>query len=302
MNDEKQILITGGTGFIGSYLRNILLRQGHYLTIITRNPGKYEEEHAENQKFVSWSSNLVSFLEETDYVINLAGENLFGQRWTKEVKDKIYNSRINTTRKLVNSMKKCENPPSLFISGSAVGYYGDSGEKVLDEDSASGNDFLAKVCFDWEAEAEKAFSAGIRVAIPRIGIVLEEDGGVVEKMKLPFQFFAGGPLGDGRQYVPWVHMEDLCRAILYPIEINNFNGPYNACSANPVTMNELAKTMGKVMNRPSFFRVPEFILKTALGEAAEPILASLRVQPKRLQTSGFEFEFEELEEALADIL
>jgi len=302
MTDEKRIFITGGTGFIGSYLRNMLLKEGHYLTIITRSPGKYEEEHAENQKFVPWSVNLVPILEETDYVINLAGENLFGQRWTEEVKEKIYNSRINTTRKIVNSMKKCENPPSLFISGSAVGYYGDSGDKLLDEESASGNDFLAKVCYDWEAEAEKAFSAGIRVSIPRIGIVLEEDGGVVEKMKLPFRFFAGGPLGTGNQYVPWVHMEDLCRAILYPIRKNNFNGPYNACSANPVTMNELAGTMGKVMNRPSLFRVPEFVLKTVLGEAAEPILSSLRVQPKRLQTSGFEFEFEELEEALSDIL
>lgn len=302
MTDEKRIFITGGTGFIGSYLRNMLLKEGHYLTVITRNPGKYEEEDAENQKFVPWSANLVPILDETDYVINLAGENLFGQRWTKEVKDKIYNSRINTTRKIVNSMKKCETPPSLFISGSAVGYYGDSGDKLLDEESSSGNDFLAKVCYDWEAEAEKAFSAGIRVAIPRIGIVLEEDGGVIEKMKLPFRLFAGGPLGDGKQYVPWVHMEDLCRAILYPIGKNNFNGPYNACSANPVTMNELAGTMGKVMSRPSFFRVPEFVLKAFLGEAAEPILTSLRVQPKRLQTTGFEFEFEELEEALSDVL
>jgi len=301
MNEEKRILMTGGTGFIGSHLRNMLLKEGHYLTIITRNPGKYEEEHAENQIFESWSADLVKILEETDIVINLAGENLFGQRWTEEIKDKIYNSRINTTRKLVNSMRRCKKRPVLFISGSAVGYYGDGGETVLGEDSPAGGDFLAKVCYDWEAEAEKAYSLGVRVAIPRIGIVLEEDGGVVEKMKLPFRLFAGGPLGNGKQYVPWIHMLDLCRAILFPVNQDNFNGSYNACAANPVTMNELAGVMGKVLRRPSFFRVPEFVLKTVLGEAAEPILTSLRVQPKRLQTAGFEFEFEELDEALADI-
>ncbi len=302
MENTKRILMTGGTGFIGSHLRNFLLKEGHFITVVTRSPEKYEEEKAENQSFIPWSSDLSKHLGETDIVINLAGENLFGQRWTQQVKDKIYNSRINTTRKLVNTMKRIETRPSLFISGSAVGYYGDNSDKVIDENSSAGSGFLAKLCYDWEAEAEKAYSLGVRVAIPRIGIVLEEDGGVVEKMKLPFKLFAGGPLGDGKQFVPWIHMRDLCRAVLYPLKNDNFNGSYNACAPEPVTMNELAKCMGRVLRRPSFFRVPEFVLKTVLGEAAEPILESLRIQPKRLQTAGFEFEFEDIEEALADIL
>ena len=302
MEKRKKIFITGGTGFIGSHLREILLRQGHYLTIVTRSPENYEEENAENQKFVPWSADLSKIFEETDVIINLAGENLFGKRWTKEVKDKIYNSRVNTTRKIVNSIKKCQNRPSLLISASALGYYGPSGDKLLDENSPSGGDFLAKVCFDWETEAEKAYASGVRVAIPRIGIVLEGDGGMLDKMVPPFRFFIGGPLGDGSQYIPWIHMNDLCRVILYPITEKDFNGSYNACAPEPVTMNELAVAIGKVLNRPSFLRVPGFVIRAALGDAANPVLGSLRAQPKRLQTAGFEFEFEDLEEALTDAL
>jgi len=302
MENSKRIFITGGTGFIGSHLREILLKQGHYITIVTRSPEKYDEENAENQKFVPWSADLPKIFEETDVIINLAGENLFGKRWTEEIRDKIYNSRVNTTRKIVNSIKRCRKKPSLLISASAVGYYGPSGDKLLDENSSAGSDFLAKVCFNWETEAEKAYASGVRVAIPRIGIALEGDGGMLDKMVPPFRFFIGGPLGDGSQYIPWIHMNDLCRALLFPMQKKDFNGSYNACAPEPVTMNELAAAIGNVLNRPSFFRVPGFIIKAALGDGADPVLGSLRVQPKRLQTAGFEFEFEDLEEALADSL
>jgi len=158
------------------------------------------------------------------------------------------------------------------------------------------------VCEDWENESRKAEELGVRVANPRIGIVLEENGGMIEKMVLPFKFGVGGPIGSGEQYVPWVHMTDLCNALLFPMSNESVTGPYNACSPEPETMNTLAKKMGKVLNRPSLFRVPEFVLNIALGEAAQPVLSSLRVQPKVLQTSGFDFIFEDLEEALADIL
>lgn len=302
MDKSKNILITGGTGFVGGYLCEELMRRGHYLTILTRSPEKYSEQGSKNLVFKSWDDPLVPLMEESEIVINLAGENLFGQRWTEPVKKKLYNSRIITTSKLVKAMKQATVRPELFISASAVGIYGDRGDQLLDESSKPGDDFLAEICSDWEAESHKAKKLGVRVVNPRIGIVLEDNGGVVEKMKLPFSLFAGGPLGDGKQYVPWIHMADLCNALIYPIENLELEGPYNASAPVPETMNELARVMGKVMNRPAFFRVPEFMLKLVLGEAAQPVLSSLRVQPKVLQVTGFEFEFEDLEEALADIL
>lgn len=302
MTEPKNILITGGTGFIGGYLCELLAREGHYLTLISRSPEKYKEEAAKNQQYIGWDDDLSRQMEKTDVVINLAGENLFGQRWTDEVKSRLYNSRIDITRDLVDAMAKAENKPSLFISASAVGYYGHRGDEILDESEPEGDDFLAGICKDWEAEAERAKEYGIRVVNPRIGIALEEDGGVIEQMKFPFTFFVGGSLGSGDQFVPWIYMQDLCRAIAFPIQSEEFEGPYNACSPNPETMSELASAMGRVMNRPSFFKVPEFALKIALGEAATPVLASLRAQPKKLQIAGFEFQFEDLEESLADIL
>lgn len=299
--ESKKILITGGTGFIGSYLCSELLKQGHFISIITRSPEKYSEEQSKNLQYIGWGNDLSKAMTETDVVINLVGESLFGKRWTDSVKKSIYNSRIESTKELVKAMKNSDSKPDLFISVSAVGIYGDSGDKLLDESSPLGDDFLAHVCKDWEEESKKAKELGVRVVNPRLGIVFEKDGGFLQIMKLPFLFFVGGPIGDGKQYFPWVHMDDLVRGLIYPIENEAFDGPYNVCSPQPEPMNRLAEALGNVLNRPSFFRVPEFVIKTVLGEAAQPALASLNVQPKVLQISGFEFKFEDVEEALADI-
>lgn len=302
MKKELQILITGGTGFIGDFLCERLAKDGHYLTLISRSPDKYTEENAKNKSYISWGSNLAKVMDKTDVVINLAGENLFGKRWTDEVKKRLYNSRIDLTNKLVDAIDESSTPPDLFISASGINYYGDSGDKILTESSEPGGDFLANLCIDWEAAALRAEKKGVRVAIPRIAPVLEDGGGMIEKMKLPFTFFVGGALGSGTQYLSWIHMHDMIGALVYPVENSKISGPYNAASPNPVQMNEFAETMGKVMNRPSLFKVPEFVLNTILGEAATPVLASLRIQPKILQQAGFEFEFEDLEVALGDIL
>lgn len=295
-------LITGGTGFIGQELRETLLKKGHNLVIVTRSSKKYEDEAATNQRFVSWDDDLVSEMNSVDVVINLAGENIFGQRWNDEIKERIYNSRIDSTRSLVESMKQANKKPSVFISASASGIYGDQGDSILREEHKAANDFLANVCVDWEKESQKAKEYGVRVVNPRIGIVFEDGGGALEKMIPPFKFFVGGPIGDGKQYMSWIHRSDLVNALIFPVEKEEMIGAYNVCSPNPATMNEVSDTLGDVMNRPSFFRVPKFALELVFGEAAQPITGSIRMQPKKLQVHGFEFRYEELEEALADIL
>lgn len=302
MDKDLNILITGGTGFIGSFLCDRLARDGHFLTLISRSPEKYTEESAKNQSHISWDSDLSKAMDKADVVINLVGENLFGKRWTDEVKKRLYSSRIDLTNKLVDAMRESSTPPDLIISASGINYYGDSGDEVLTEEHGPGDDFLANLCVDWEAAAMKAHDLGVRVAIPRIAPVLEDNDGIIDKMKLPFSLFVGGSLGSGDQYLSWIHMYDMISALIVPIENPEISGPYNAASPNPVQMDEFASTMGRVMNRPSLFRVPEFVLNTVLGEAATPVLASLRIQPKVLQKAGFEFHFADLEVALGDIL
>ncbi len=299
--ETKKILITGGTGFIGSYLRAELLKSGHFITIVTRSPEKYAEEQADNQKFVSWEDGLDEAVEQADVIINLAGKNLFG-RWNERVKKQIYNSRINTTRKLVDFIEKATSKPELLISASGISIYGDHGDEIIDEKTSPANHFLGKLCIDWENEAGRAEKFGVRTAFPRIAPVLEDDGGMLEKMKLPFWLGLGGPVGSGRQYVPWIHMRDLCNAILYPIQNKSVSGAYNACSPNPETMSVFARKLGNVMNRPAFFKVPEFVLKIVLGEGSKLALESLRAQPGVLLQSGFDFEFADLEEAFADVI
>ncbi len=298
----KKIVLTGGTGFIGKELRRLLLQEGHYLTIVTRSPKKYEDEKAKNQQFIAWDGDLISAMNDADIVIHLAGENVFSQRWSDEVKKKIYNSRIEGTRTLVDAMRAAESKPELFISASASGYYGDGGDSIKTENALGADDFLAKVCADWEAEAQKAAELGVRVANPRIGIVLEKDGGAMEKMIPPFQFFVGGPVGDGKQYMSWIHRDDLINALLFPIENEKIEGAYNVCAPEPVTMNLFADVLGDVMNRPVLFRVPKIALQLMYGEGAKPILDSIRMKPKVLQEQGFDFRYDDLEEALADIV
>jgi|SRR5699024_8405558 len=296
------IVISGGTGFIGGHLRRKLLQEGHYLTVITRFPEDYANVAAENQQFISWDAELADKMEQADAVINLAGTSIFGSRWTQSVKDRLYSSRIESTRKMVEAIKKAENPPEVFLSGSAAGYYGNRGEEQLTETNSSGDDFLVQLCIDWEEEAQKVSEAGVRLVTSRTGIVLEQGGGALDQMLLPFKLFVGGPVGSGQQYFPWIHMRDLCRAFCFAMNNQDFSGPFNVSAPHPVTMRTFAEALGDRLGRPSFFRVPEWLLQLGLGDAAAPITNSLRMQPEKLVESGFEFKYPYLSDALIDIL
>jgi uncharacterized protein (TIGR01777 family) len=297
-----KILLTGGTGFLGSHLSDFLIKQNHELTIISRSPGKFRKYESDNRHYIAWQSDLSNVISEADAIINLAGKNLFDQRWTSEVKREIRDSRINVTRAIIEGVKKAQNKPKILLSASAVGYYGERGDEKITEETPAGDDFLATLCKDWESEALKAEKSGVRVVISRIGIPLAKDGGALQQMLTPFRYFVGGALGNGQQYFPWIHFEDLCRGFHYVLTNDDFKGAFNVCSPNPVTMNQFARALVTAMNRPSLFSVPGFALKLALGDAANSVTASLRVLPKKLLDHGFRFKYKKVLPALIDIV
>lgn len=300
-----KILITGGTGFIGSHLVHHLSKESHYIVILTRGESKITTVNNATVKYIhcnpqttgAWAKEL----EGCEIVINLIGKNVFEERWNGKVKQEILNSRIIPTKLLVEAISRTERKPSLLISASAVGFYGDRNYETITEQSSGGSDFLADVVRQWEFAAYEAEKFGVRVATPRIGLVLEKSGGMIGKMLLPFQLFAGGPIGNGRQFLPWVHMDDVVRGILYPLENNNFCGVYNLVSPNPVTMNEFSKIFGQELHRPSWIPVPDIALQILYGEGAKVILSGQKAIPEKLLSSGYQFSFSDLKKAMQNI-
>lgn len=295
------VLITGGTGFIGQGLVTELLKNQNSVTLVTRHPQAHKSEKAANQDFLAWDADWTDAMERADAVVNLAGENIFGQRWTDKVKKKLYNSRIDTTRKLVNAIEAADDRPGVMVSASGINYYGHGGDRYLREEDEPGSDFLARLCVDWEKEARKVEQYNVRLAIPRISIVLEKQGGALAQMLLPFKLFAGASIGEGSQFFPWIHRLDLCRIILFMLN-EPLEGPFNAAAPNPVRMNEFVQQLADQLNRPAWFRIPTWAMELALGEAATPILASLRPSVEKLQKAGFNFHYEYLDEAFGAIL
>jgi hypothetical protein len=236
-----------------------------------------------------------------DAIVHLAGEPV-AQRWTGEVKKRIYNSRVDGTRKLVSAMGDLQNKPAVLITASAVGYYGDRGDEVLMEDSAPGKDFLAQLCVNWEEEATRALEFGVRVVRIRIGIVLGRDGGALKQMLTPFRLGIGGRLGNGCQWMPWIHVDDLLGLFVFAAENASIQGPLNGSSPEPVTNAEFTRRLAQALHRPAMLRVPKFALKLVLGEIADFALASSKVVPDAPTRSGFKFAFPELGEALKALL
>ena len=267
--------------------------KGHSLTILTR--AEISKAGAANEKWITWDpfsgKAPVAAVDGADGIINLAGEAIAGKRWTAAQKEKIRASRIATTRALVDAVAGAKVKPKVLINGSAVGYYGPRGDETVTEETRPGSDFLARLCVEWETEANKIAHHGVRVALLRTGIVLGRGGGALAKMVAPFKFFAGGPLGSGKQWMPWIHMEDEVGLILFVLENASASGPFNATAPNPVMMREFCSTLGKVLGRPSWAPVPAFALKILLGEMADMLLTGQRVVPERAHKNSLCGEF-----------
>jgi uncharacterized protein (TIGR01777 family) len=297
-----QILITGGSGFIGSNLTEYFLSKGHKVSAVGRSadPGRIRHERfryiaADTTRPGKWQKEV----EQTQAVVNLTGATIF-KRWSSGYKKRIYDSRILTTRHIVEALP--EGGKVTLCSASGAGYYGDRGEDILKEGESVGQDFLAQISRDWEKEALQAATKGARVAVMRFGVVLGKDGGALAKMIPAFKMFVGGSLGSGNQWFPWIHLEDLMAAILFILEHQDVSGPLNFCAPNPVRNRELTKTLGEVLGRPSFMPAPAFLIRIAMGEFGDVFLASQRTIPDQLLKYGFSFRYPDIKGAIQAVV
>lgn len=309
------ILLTGGTGLIGSRIITHLHAEGHSVVALTRRVGQafpIAQAIAESNRFraVEWDAKTLNGawskeVSGADAIIHLAGEGIFDTRWTADVKKRLVESRITTTRLLTDAMTAQATKPRVMISASAVGYYGDRKDAPTDESAAQAKgDFLADLCAEWEAASQQASNDGVRVANPRIGIVLSETGGALGRMLPVFKAFLGMPLGTGKQWFPWVHIDDVVRGICFPLKEKTLQGAYNLASPQPVRMEEFCAALGKALGRPSWspFTVPEFALRLGLGEAASSLTGGQRIIPKKLLDLQFEFRYTEVSSALRSLV
>lgn len=299
----KNVLITGGTGMVGTALTKKLQASGYSVSYLSRSLNKNADIN-----IYKWDVNQKSIDENAiinaDYIIHLAGTNIGDKKWTAKVKKEIILSRKESTQLLYESIKKHNPKLKAFISTSAVGYYGiKESEHTFTEEDSAGKDFLAGVCVKWEENVSKISALGIRTAIIRTGVVLSKTGGALEQMAMPVKFGAGAALGSGKQYIPWIHIEDICAVYLKAIQDEEMHGIYNGVGTQHINNKDFTKTIAKVLNRPFFLpNIPSFVIKTALGERAVIALKGNKVSPEKLLRSGFSFKYENLEKALEDLL
>jgi uncharacterized protein len=300
-----KITITGATGLIGQALVKELLARGDEVTVLSRNPDKAKAA-LPGVEALAWARPEaepapVEAIEGRDVVVHLAGEPV-AQRWNAKVKERIHASRDAGTRNLVAAIGSAVSKPRALVSSSAVGYYGKRGDERIPEDTPAGDDFLARVCVAWEREALAAREHGLRVALIRTGIVLAESGGALEKMLPPFKMGVGGPVAGGRQYMPWIHLDDVVGLYVAAIDGDGYEGPLNASAPEPVTNKAFSKALGRVLKRPAVSPVPAFAIKVLYGEMAEIVTEGQRAVPERTQAAGYAFRHPELEAALRDAL
>lgn len=296
-------MLAGGTGLIGSYLIKELLNRGDEVTLISRNAGSAVNKYGGRVKAIDWNSLDKLKDESIDAIINLSGMNLDDKRWNEKVKKEIYDSRILTTRSLAELACSQSAKPKVLINSSGVDIYGDTGEKVIDENSPPGSGFLQNVVIDWEKEALNAGKCGVRVVILRTGFVIAHGSKALSKMAMPFKLFIGGPAGSGRQYMSWIHIKDLVRIYLQAIDNESMKGIYNASSPNPEPMKIFSKHLANVLHRHSLFHVPAFIIRLLFGEVAEVIVSGRKALPARLQNEmNFKFSYEYAQDALMEAI
>lgn len=295
--------IAGGTGFVGKALINELLKNGHQVVILTRNPEN--KKNTENIRYVKWlsaGSHPEKELEDVHAFINLAGESINSGRWTDQRKQQIIDSRISSTREIIRIMGELPHKPDVLINASAIGCYPVSEEETFTEASLTANDgFLAETVHIWEKEAQQAERLGIRTAISRFGVILGKEEGALPRMALPYKLFAGGKIGSGRQWMSWIHIADVARALRFIMEHPEINGPVNLTAPSPERLHTLGKALGEVLHRPHWLAVPSIAVKAALGEMSTIILEGQRVLPEKLTAHSFVFKFPHIKEALADI-
>lgn len=292
-------LISGGSGFIGSALCRSLVADGHRVTVLTRNSARARPRLPAEVHLIERVDDMD---DAADAVVNLAGQNLASGRWTHARKHEFLASRIGVTKHLVRWMAAEERKPGVLVSGSAVGWYGPSGDEPLDEDAESGEDFSAHLCRDWENEARVAEGLGVRVCMLRTGIVLDRDGGALKQMLPPFRLGIGGPMGDGRQWMSWIARADLVALIRWLIDRGDVRGPVNGTAPTPVRNADFAGALGRALGKPAGLRTPGFALKLLFGEMADILLTGQRVVPNRALAGGFAFRYAELAPALEAIL
>ncbi len=289
-----KLVIAGGTGFIGERLRQAAISKGHEVVILSRRSQR-------DFPAVVWdaksSGEWQSALEKADAVVNLCGTSIVEGRWNVRQKKQIYDSRILPTRALVAALSQAQEKPKALINASAIGFYGDRGEEELDESSKPGDDFLAKLCVDWEREALMAQSLGVRAVCLRVGMVLSKEGGALGRLAFPFRLGLGGHLGNGRQWMSWIAVEDLLE-VIFSLVNSDLLGPVNAVSPNPIRNSDFALTLSQTLKRPAWISTPKWVLNCAVGEVSSVILSSQRAFPKKIAASGFKFQFEDLSSAL----
>lgn len=301
-----QIVVTGGTGFIGRPLCAALCQAGHLITLLTRRKDEAQQSCGLSVTAIEWNGREVGawekYLDNADAIINLAGAPIAEGRWTDDRKQLLTESRVLTTRLLVEALSHCTSKPRTLVSASGIGYYGVGDDRVLDESAARGEGFLADLSCAWEAEALRAGEFGVRVVLLRTGMVLEQDGGALPKMLLPFRLFAGGPIMPGTQWVSWIHRRDHIGLIQWALTTPSASGPVNAVAPEPVTMNQFCKVLAQVLHRPSWLPVPGFALRMALGELGTLMTTGQRVNPAKALSGGYLFLYPTLESALRAIL
>jgi len=301
-----RIVVSGGTGFIGRSLCTSLCQEGHRVTLLTRRKAEAQRSWGSTVTVVEWNGREAGAwepcLEGADAVINLAGAPIADVRWTDARKQLLSESRVLSTRLLVAAMSRRSSKPRALTSASGIGYYGASDDRVLDEGAAHGQGFLADLCLAWEAEALRAAEFGVRVVVLRTGMVLEQDGGALPKMLLPFRLFAGGPIMPGTQWVSWIHRRDHIGLIQWVLATPSVSGPVNAVAPEAVTMNRFCEMLGRVLHRPSWLSVPSFVLHVALGELGTLMTTGQRVNPAKALSGGYVFHYPTLEPALRAIV